>query len=159
METFLNMFVPNDTIFDSEEKIMVVTGANLSGKSVYLNQSALIVVMAQIGCAIPAENATLGIVDKILTRILSRESLDKQQSTFAIDVYQLSKCISLATDRSLVIVDEFGKGSDPIDSTSMFGGTLSYFKKKSLDCPVAFFYHFLDLFKDKEFCNMYQSPK
>ena len=107
VETFLNMFVPNDTIFDSEEKIMVVTGANLSGKSVYLNQSALIVVMAQIGCAIPAENATLGIVDKILTRILSRESLDKQQSTFAIDVYQLSKCISLATDRSWVIVDEF----------------------------------------------------
>lgn len=160
VETFLNMFVPNDTIFDSEEKIMVVTGANLSGKSVYLNQTALIVVMAQIGCAIPAENATLGIVDKILTRILSRESLDKQQSTFAIDVYQLSKCISLATDRSLVIVDEFGKGSDPIDSTSMFGGTLSYFKKKSLDCPRCIFStHFLDLFKDKEFCNMYQSPK
>ena len=73
--------------------------------------------MAQIGCAIPAENATLGIADKILTRILSRESLDKQQSTFAIDVYQLSKCISLATDRSLVIVDEFGKGSEPIYST------------------------------------------
>ena len=160
VETFLNMFVPNNTIFEPEEKIMVVTGANLSGKSVYLNQTALIVVMAQIGCVVPAEKATLGIVDKILTRILSRESLDKQQSTFAIDVYQLSKCISLATDRSLVIVDEFGKGSDPIDSTSMFGGTLSYFEKKSLDCPRCIFStHFLDLFKDKELCEMYQSRK
>ncbi|EMG45869.1 MutS, putative [Candida maltosa Xu316] len=135
VETHLNVFVPNDTDFQINQKITVVTGANSSGKTVYLNQIALVVMMAQIGCAIPAESATIGIVDKILTRVSSRESLEKLQSTFAIDIYQLSKCISLATDRSLIIVDEFGKGSDPIDSNALFGGCLNYFDSMGTSCP------------------------
>ncbi|KAK6886554.1 MutS protein-like protein 5 [Candida tropicalis] len=139
VETHSNLFVPNDTVFEQVEKIMVVTGANLSGKSVYLNQTGLIVIMAQIGSAIPADSATIGIVDKILTRISTRESLDKNQSTFAIDIFQLSKCISLCSGRSLVIVDEFGKGSDHTDSTALFGACLKYFESLGLqNCPRSF---------------------
>lgn len=159
VETHLNLFVPNDTVFEQVEKIMVVTGANLSGKSVYLNQTGLIVIMAQIGSAIPADSATIGIVDKILTRILTRESLDKNQSTFAIDIFQLSKCISLCSGRSLVIVDEFGKGSDHTDSTALFGACLKYFESLGLqNCPRCLFStHFLDLFKDIQLLEKFQS--
>lgn len=159
VETHLNLFVPNDTVFEQVEKIMVVTGANLSGKSVYLNQTGLIVIMAQIGSAIPADSATIGIVDKILTRILTRESLDKNQSTFAIDIFQLSKCISLCSGRSLVIVDEFGKGSDHTDSTALFGACLKYFESFGLqNCPRCLFStHFLDLFKDIQLLEKFQS--
>lgn len=151
VETSVDMFVPNDTIFSEQERIMVVTGANLSGKSVYLCQTALIVVLAQVGCFVPAESVTMGIFDSILTRIMSRESLDKQQSTFAIDLFQLSKCISLCTRSSLLIIDEFGKGSDAIDSCAIFGAMLSYFQSKE-DCPRCLFStHFHELFKSNDF--------
>ncbi|RCK59244.1 MutS 5 [Candida viswanathii] len=158
VETYLSLFVPNDTVLAGDAKIMIVTGANLSGKSVYLNQTGLIVIMAQIGCAIPAESATIGIVDKVLTRILTRESLDKNQSTFAIDVFQLSKCISLCTEKSLVVVDEFGKGSDHVDSTALFGACLTYFESTD-NCPRCLFStHFLDLFKDQVLRKLFESP-
>lgn len=122
-------FAPNDLKLNLDENlgsILVVTGANMSGKSVYLNQAALIVIMAQIGCFVPCESARIGLVDKILTRIMSRETVDKNQSTFAIDIHQLSKCLLLATSSSLLIIDEFGKGCDSFDGPALFGSTLKY---------------------------------
>lgn len=90
----------------------MMSGPNFSGKSVYLKQVALIVYMAHVGCFVPAESATIGLTDKILTRIATRESVTKFQSAFMIDLQQVALAMSLATQRSLVIIDEFGKGTE-----------------------------------------------
>ncbi|RLV89538.1 MutS protein 5 [Spathaspora sp. JA1] len=158
VETCSEMFVANDTVLSNQERILVVTGANLSGKSVYLSQIGLIVVLAQIGCYIPAQSAIIGIFDKILTRIMSRESLEKQQSTFAIDLHQLSRCVSLSTDRSLLIIDEFGKGTDSIDSSALFGGALKYFATMEKPPRCIFSTHFQELFKQNELKVEFESP-
>lgn len=142
-------FVANDVRLDvKSEAILIVTGANLSGKSVYLNQTALIVVMAQIGCFVPCQTARIGIVDKILTRIMSRETVDKNVSTFAIDIHQLSKCLLLTTPRSLLIIDEFGKGCDSFDGPALFGATVRYLLNLK-HCPKTLMStHFHELFVD-----------
>ena len=92
--------------------MLILTGPNYSGKSVYLKQVAIIVFMAHIGCFVPAEAATLGVTDKILTRIATRETVSKVQSAFMIDLQQIALAMTLATHRSLIIIDEFGKGTD-----------------------------------------------
>lgn len=92
--------------------MLMMTGPNYSGKSVYLKQVALIVYMAHVGCFVPADHATVGLTDKILTRIATRESVSRFQSAFMIDLQQVALAMTLATHRSLVIIDEFGKGTD-----------------------------------------------
>lgn len=92
--------------------MLVLTGPNYSGKSVYLKQIALIVYMAHVGCFVPADRATIGLTDKILTRIATRETVSKFQSAFMIDLQQVALAMTLATRRSLVIIDEFGKGTE-----------------------------------------------
>ena len=92
--------------------MLMMTGPNYSGKSVYLKQIALIVYMAHVGCFVPADYAIIGLTDKILTRIATRETVSKFQSAFMIDLQQIALAMSLATHRSLVIIDEFGKGTD-----------------------------------------------
>lgn len=92
--------------------MFMMTGPNYSGKSVYLKQVALIVYMAHIGSFVPAADARIGLTDKILTRIATRETVSKMQSAFMIDLQQVALALTLATRRSLVIIDEFGKGTD-----------------------------------------------
>ena len=92
--------------------MLILTGPNYSGKSVYLKQVAIIVYMAHIGCFVPADAATVGLTDKILTRIATRETVSRIQSAFMIDLQQIALAMNLATHRSLVVVDEFGKGTD-----------------------------------------------
>ena len=92
--------------------VLIMTGPNYSGKSIYLKQVALIVYMAQVGCFISADRAVIGITDKILTRVATRETVSKIQSAFMIDLQQISSALCLATHRSLLIIDEFGKGTD-----------------------------------------------
>ena len=92
--------------------MLILTGPNYSGKSVYLKQVALIVYMAHVGCFVPAEKATIGITDKILTRVATRETVSKIQSAFMIDLQQIASAIRIATPRSLVVIDEFGKGTE-----------------------------------------------
>ena len=92
--------------------MLVMTGPNYSGKSVYLKQVALIVYMAHVGCFVPADRAVVGLTDKILTRITTRETVSRFQSAFIIDLQQVALAMTLATHRSLVIIDEFGKGTD-----------------------------------------------
>lgn len=92
--------------------MLIMTGPNYSGKSVYLKQVALIVYMAHVGCFVPADFATVGLTDKILTRITTRETVSRLQSAFMIDLQQVALAMTLATNRSLVIIDEFGKGTD-----------------------------------------------
>ena len=106
----------SQSIYDPEAgdgpNMLMMTGPNYSGKSVYLKQVALIVYMAHIGCFVPADRAVIGLTDKILTRIATRETVSKFQSAFMIDLQQIALALTLATHRSLVIIDEFGKGTD-----------------------------------------------
>jgi len=99
--------------------MLILTGPNYSGKSVYLKQVAVIVYMAHIGSFVPAESAWIGITDKILSRVATRESVSRIQSAFMIDLQQISLALSLATRRSLLIIDEFGKGTDSSDGAGL----------------------------------------
>lgn len=99
--------------------MLVLTGPNYSGKSVYLKQVALIVFMAHVGSFVPAESARIGLTDKILSRVTTRETVSRVQSTFMLDLQQISLALSLATRRSLLIIDEFGKGTEASDGAGM----------------------------------------
>jgi DNA mismatch repair protein MSH5 len=109
---------------------LIMTGPNYSGKSVYLKQVAVIVYMAHVGSFVPAESARIGMTDKILSRVATRESVSRIQSAFMIDLQQISLALSLATRRSLLIIDEFGKGTDSRDGAGLacavFKHLLSY---------------------------------
>ncbi|KAI9443370.1 muts domain V-domain-containing protein [Lactarius indigo] len=130
--------------------VLVCTGANACGKSVYLKQIALIQLMAQVGhCFVPAESATLGIVDKVFTRVQTRESVSKVQSAFMIDLNQVSLGLRNATPRSLVLLDEFGKGTTAAGSygAGLFAGVLQHLLARGSDCPkVIATTHFHELF-------------
>ena len=109
---------------DSQEvegpSMLMMTGPNYSGKSVYLKQVALIVYMAHVGSFVPADQATIGLTDKILTRIATRETVSRFQSAFMIDLQQVALAMTLATHRSLVIIDEFGKGTESSGTRLLF---------------------------------------
>ena len=118
----------SDSGFDasSAPSLFILTGPNYSGKSVYLKQVALIVYMAHLGSFVPAESAAIGITDKILTRISTRESVSREQSAFMIDMQQISLALSSATRRSLLVIDEFGKGTESVDGAGLMFGVLEY---------------------------------
>ncbi|GAA6033865.1 hypothetical protein JCM8097_000376 [Rhodosporidiobolus ruineniae] len=109
---------------DEKKSMMVLTGANFSGKSVYLKQVALIVFLAHIGCFVPAEEATIGLTDRILTRVSTRESITRGASAFMIDLQQVSFLLRNLTPSSLVLLDEFGKGTEPDDGAGLFCGVV-----------------------------------
>ncbi|KAH9865564.1 hypothetical protein J1614_009149 [Plenodomus biglobosus] len=104
---------------EEHPSMLVLTGPNYSGKSVYLKQVALIVFMAHVGCFVPAESADIGLTDKILSRVTTRETVSRVQSAFMIDLQQISLALSVATRRSLLIVDEFGKGTESSDGAGL----------------------------------------
>lgn len=129
--------------------MLLMTGPNYSGKSVYLKQTALIVYLAHIGSYIPAEKAVVGITDKILTRITTRESVSRNQSAFMIDLQQIALCTSLATHRSLVIIDEFGKGTNSTDGAGLACGVFEYFLELGSNRPkVLGATHFHEIFEN-----------
>ena len=105
------MFVPNDTLLDVDNhRFLIITGPNMAGKSTYMRQVALITVMAQIGSFVPAKSARIGIVDKLFTRIGASDDLASGQSTFMIEMNEVSYILKNATKRSLIIYDEVGRG-------------------------------------------------
>lgn len=114
---------------------LLMTGPNYSGKSVYLKQVAIIVYMAHIGCYVPADSATIGITDKILTRIATRESVSRNQSAFLVDLQQVALAMTLATRRSLVLIDEFGKGTSSTDGAGLLCGALQHFLESGTERP------------------------
>jgi DNA mismatch repair protein MSH5 len=99
--------------------MLVLTGPNYSGKSVYLKQVALIVFMAHVGSFVPAESARIGLTDKILSRVTTRETVTRTQSAFMLDLQQVSLALNLATRKSLLIIDEFGKGTESSDGAGL----------------------------------------
>jgi len=102
-----------------DPSMLILTGPNYSGKSVYLKQVALIVFMAHVGCFVPAASAVIGLTDKLLSRVSTRETVSRVQSAFMIDLQQISLALSLATRRSLLIIDEFGKGTSCSDGAGL----------------------------------------
>lgn len=132
----------------SGPSVVLMTGPNYSGKSVYLKQVAMITYMAHIGCFVPAEAAKVGLTDKILTRIATRESVSRIQSAFMIDLQQTSIALTLATRRSLVIIDEFGKGTETHDGAGLAAGVFEHFLQRGTECPkVLGATHFHEIFE------------
>ncbi|UCC90878.1 MAG: DNA mismatch repair protein MutS, partial [Dehalococcoidia bacterium] len=113
-------FVPNDTYLSNDDaQLIVLTGPNMSGKSTYLRQVALIVLLAQIGSFVPADSATIGVVDRIFTRIGAREDIAAGQSTFMVEMVETANILNNATPRSLIILDEIGRGTSTYDGLSI----------------------------------------
>ncbi|KAG8776037.1 MutS protein msh5 [Serendipita sp. 397] len=119
--------------------ITICTGANASGKSVYLKQCALIPYMAQVGCFVPAISARLGVIERVFTRIQTRESVSKMQSALMIDLNQVSLALrNASTSRSIIILDEFGKGTISSDGAGLFAGVIKYLLSLGDACPFVF---------------------
>ncbi|GAB7348558.1 hypothetical protein MBLNU459_g6949t1 [Dothideomycetes sp. NU459] len=128
--------------------MVLVTGPNYSGKSVYLKQVAIIVFMAHVGSFVPAESAKIGITDKILTRVATRESVSRIQSAFMIDLQQICVALDLATRRSLLIIDEFGKGTGSQDGAGLAAGLFNHLLNRGAECPkVIGATHFHEIFE------------
>ncbi len=119
-------FVPNDLRLTPEESIMILTGPNMSGKSTFLRQAAIITLMAQIGSFVPAEQAHIGLVDRIFTRIGAADEIHRGQSTFMVEMVELSNILHHATPRSLLILDEVGRGTSTYDGLAIAWAAVEY---------------------------------
>lgn len=130
--------------------IMIMTGPNHSGKSVYLKQVALIVYLAHIGSYVPADQACIGLTDRLLTRIATRESVSRNESAFAIDLKQAAFSINFATCRSLILIDEFGKGTNTMDGAGLLTALLDHFSHLGEGAPkVLVATHFHEIFEQR----------
>lgn len=119
-------FVPNEIIFEEGERVRIITGPNMSGKSTLIRQVALIVLMAQIGSFVPADPARIGLVDRIFTRIGAQDEIHAGQSTFMVEMVEMANILHNATDRSLLILDEIGRGTSTYDGVSIAWAVVEY---------------------------------
>ena len=119
-------FVPNDAIFEAGEIVRVITGPNMSGKSTFLRQVALIALMAQMGSYVPAASAHIGLVDRIFTRIGAQDEIHAGQSTFMVEMIEAANILNHATERSLLILDEIGRGTSTYDGVSIAWAMIEY---------------------------------
>jgi DNA mismatch repair protein MutS len=138
--------VPNDVTFEDGARILVITGPNMSGKSVYLRQAALIVLMAQIGSFVPAESARIGLVDRIFTRVGAQDEVYAGQSTFMVEMVEAANILNNATERSLVVLDEIGRGTSTYDGLSIAWAVTEYLHNHpDLRCKTLFATHYHEL--------------
>ena len=138
-------FVPNDTELDPEvARLQILTGPNMAGKSTYIRQIALIAVMAQIGAYVPAEAATLGLVDRIFCRVGASDDLSRGQSTFMVEMSETALILNHATDRSLVILDEIGRGTATFDGLSIAWSVAEHLHD-AIGCRTLFATHYHEL--------------
>jgi len=119
-------FTPNDLRLNSDERILIITGPNMAGKSVYLRQNALIVLMAQMGSFVPADRARVGIVDRVFTRIGAQDEVAAGQSTFMVEMVETANILNHATSHSLLILDEIGRGTSTYDGLSIAWAVVEY---------------------------------
>ena len=149
------LFVPNDTYLDREKDLFsIITGPNMAGKSTYMRQVAIIVLMAQMGCFVPAASARVGIVDKIFTRIGASDDLSSGQSTFMVEMNEASNIIKNATERSLIILDEIGRGTSTFDGLAIAWSIVEHISdKKKLGARTLFATHYHELTQLEEKIN------
>jgi DNA mismatch repair protein MutS len=150
--------VPNDTSLDGENvRLAIITGPNMAGKSTYIRQVALIVLMAQIGGFVPAESAEIGLVDRIFTRVGANDDLARGQSTFMVEMNETSNIVNNATDRSLVVLDEIGRGTSTFDGLSIAWSVAEFLHDK-IKARTLFATHYHELTKlaedRKGVCNL-----
>jgi len=133
-------FIPNDTQMNNQEhQILIITGPNMAGKSTYLRQVALIILMAQMGCFVPAKEAQIGVVDRIFTRIGALDNIMRGQSTFMVEMMETARILSQATSRSLVVLDEIGRGTSTFDGLSIAWAVAEYLHDHSSFRPKTLF--------------------
>lgn len=140
-------FVPNDTKIDVEENQMaIITGPNMAGKSTYMRQVALMVIMAHMGCFVPAEYASISICDKIFTRIGASDDLVGGKSTFMVEMWEVANILQNATNKSLIILDEVGRGTSTFDGLSIAWAVVEYIcTNESLKCKTLFATHYHEI--------------
>jgi len=138
-------FVPNDINLGAGVQIAVITGPNMGGKSVYLKQSALLVILAQMGSFVPAAKARVGIIDKIMTRIGAQDAISRGQSTFMVEMRETSHILASATPRSLILLDEVGRGTSTFDGISIAWAITEFLYKPDGGPKVLFATHYFEL--------------
>ncbi|MEA4863257.1 MAG: DNA mismatch repair protein MutS [Victivallaceae bacterium] len=138
-------FIPNDVGMDGDlNRMMIITGPNMAGKSTYIRQTALLVLMAQAGSFIPAEEATIGLVDRIFTRVGAADDLNRGQSTFMVEMSETANILNHATAKSLVILDEIGRGTSTFDGLSL-AWSIAEFLHDEAKCRTQFATHYHEL--------------
>ncbi|HBI37897.1 MAG: DNA mismatch repair protein MutS [Spirochaetes bacterium GWF1_31_7] len=141
-----NEFIPNDTAINANDFIMIITGPNMAGKSTYLRQNAIIVLMAQIGCFVPAKQAVIGVIDRIFTRIGSSDNLSRGESTFFVEMAETAYILNNATSKSLIIMDEIGRGTSTHDGLAIAWAILEYIRdKRNIGAKTLFATHYHEL--------------
>ena len=140
-------FVTNDTILDDDENnMMIITGPNMAGKSTYMRQVAVIVLMAQIGCFVPADYAEIGVIDRIFTRVGACDDLSMGKSTFMMEIIEVVEILKNATNRSLIILDEVGRGTSTFDGISIAKSIAEYIiTNKKIKSKTLFATHYFEL--------------
>ena len=139
-------FVPNDTLLDTRaNRMMLITGPNMAGKSTYMRQVALITLMAQIGSFVPARSARIGICDRIFTRVGASDDLASGQSTFMLEMTEVANILKHATKKSLIIYDEIGRGTSTWDGMSIARAIIEYTASDKLSAKTLFATHYHEL--------------
>lgn len=139
-------FVPNDTLLDtSKNRMMIITGPNMAGKSTYMRQVAIIALMAQIGSYVPAREAKIGIVDKLFTRVGASDDLASGQSTFMLEMTEVASILKSATRRSLIVYDEVGRGTSTFDGMAIARAVVEYTHSKKIGAKTLFATHYHEL--------------
>ncbi|MFC1808730.1 DNA mismatch repair protein MutS [Candidatus Omnitrophota bacterium] len=149
-----NAFVENDVSFErSTQELLVITGPNMSGKSTYLRQNALIVILAQIGSFVPAASATIGCIDKIFTRIGASDNLSVGESTFMVEMIETANILNNSSPHSLIIMDEVGRGTSTFDGVSIAWAICEYFAEKKQTPKILFATHYHELSELENYFN------
>lgn len=142
------IFIPNDTLLNcTDNRVSIITGPNMAGKSTYMRQVAIITIMAQIGCFVPARSAEISITDAIFTRVGASDDLSSGRSTFMVEMSEVSEILKNATGKSLVILDEIGRGTSTFDGMSIAKAVVEYIydKNNNLGCKTLFATHYHEL--------------
>jgi DNA mismatch repair protein MutS len=144
IEKLVENFTPNNVSIDSNQYINIITGPNMSGKSTYIRQVAIICLMAQIGCFVPAEEINLNLLDRIFTRVGASDNLSKGESTFMVEMSETANILNNATEKSLVILDEIGRGTSTYDGVAIAWSVVEYMQSR-LKSKTLFATHYHEL--------------